>query len=305
MTLTQKEIERLFRVPAKGRIRLKDFDPGWSGRKELKQLGKGEFKARASELLTKNREALNAAQEVLWATDCHSVLVVLQAMDGAGKDGAIRHVMSGVNPQGCQVFSFKKPSDEELDHNFLWRYMRALPERGRIGLFNRSYYEDVLVVRVHPEILERQKLPASALGKDVWKHRFDDINGFEQHLVRNGTLVIKFFLHMSKKEQRRRFLARLDDPHKQWKFSDADIAERQHWDSYQQAFEDAINQTSTKWAPWWVIPADNKWVTRVLVSSVITRSIEKLGLKMPVASPERQVELVEARRRLNGEAAQR
>ena len=301
MTLTQKEIERLFRVPAKGRIRLKDFDPGWAGRKELRQLGKGEIKARADALLTKNRESLNAAQEVLWATDRHSVLVVLQAMDGAGKDGAIRHVMSGVNPQGCQVFSFKKPSDEELDHNFLWRYMRALPERGRIGLFNRSYYEDVLVVRVHPEILERQKLPESALGKDVWKHRFDDINSFEQHLVRNGTLVLKFFLHMSKKEQRRRFLARLDDPHKQWKFSDADIDERDHWDAYQGAFEDAINQTSTKWAPWWVIPADNKWVTRVLVSTVITRSIEKLGLKMPVVSHERQQELVEARRRLDEE----
>ena len=303
MRLKYKDIERRFKVPANGKIRLKDFDPAWIGNKELRVAPKGELKARASAYLKDNLTALTEAQGALWANDRHAVLVVLQAMDGAGKDGVIRHVMGGVNPQGCQVFSFKKPSDEELDHNFLWRYTLALPERGRIGIFNRSYYEDVLVVRVHPAILERQKLPAELLGKSLWKDRFDDINAFERHLVRNGTVVLKFFLHMSKKEQRKRFLARLDDPAKNWKFSDADIDEREHWNDYQAAFEDAINHTSTKCAPWWVVPADNKWVTRSLISSVITHSIEALGLKMPVVSTVRQQELVEARQRLGGEAS--
>ena len=301
MQLKHKDIEKLFKVTSGRRIRLKDLDPAWAPR----ELQEDELKARARDYLKENLEALTTAQGVLWANDRHSVLVVLQAMDGAGKDGVIRHVMGGVNPQGCQVFSFKKPSDEELDHNFLWRFMRALPERGRIGIFNRSYYEDVLVVRVHPELLERQKLPAESLGKSIWKQRFDDINAFERHLVRNGTLVLKFFLHMSKKEQRRRFIARLDDPDKQWKFSNADIDEREHWDAYQTAFEDAINQTGTKWAPWWVIPADRKYVTRALISTVITHSIEELGLKMPVVPPARQQELVEARRRLDGEKSKK
>ena len=301
MQLTYKEIERLFRAPAKGRMRLKNIDPGWAAKEQFRDLKKDQLKARAVSYLEENLGALRKAQEVLWANDRHAVLIVLQAMDGAGKDGAIRHVMGGVNPQGCQVFSFKKPSEEELDHNFLWRYMKALPERGRIGIFNRSYYEDVLVVRVHPEILDRQKLPAEALGKHVWRDRFDDINAFEQHLVRNGTVVLKFFLHMSKKEQLRRFMARLDDPAKNWKFSDADVDERAHWDAYQDAFEDAINKTSTKWAPWWVIPADHKFVARVLIAAVITRSIESLGLKMPVVPPERQQQLAEARRRLEAE----
>jgi len=290
-------------VPADGGIRLKDFDPAWVARDKTREAPKGDLKARAAAYLKDNLTALTSAQEALWANDRHAVLIVLQAMDGAGKDGVIRHVMGGVNPQGCQVFSFKKPSDEELDHNFLWRYTRALPERGRIGIFNRSYYEDVLVVRVHPAILDRQKLPADSMGKSLWKHRFDDINSFERHLVRNGTVVLKFFLHMSKKEQRKRFIARLDDPAKNWKFSDADIDEREHWNDYQAAFEDAINETSTKWAPWWVIPADNKWVTRSVISSVITHSIEALGLKMPVVSSARQQELVEARQRLDAEAA--
>src|SRR5688572_8050854 len=296
MTLTQKEIERLFRVPAKGRIRLKDFDPGWAGRKELRQLGKGEIKARADALLTKNRESLNAAQEVLWATDRHSVLVVLQAMDGAGKDGTIRHVMSGVNPQGCQVFAFKRPSEEELDHTFLWRYMKAVPERGRIGIFNRSYYEDVLVVRVHPQLLERQKLPDGRRGARFWAQRYDDINAFEQHLSANGTLVLKFFLHMSKGEQRRRFLARLTDPEKHWKFSDADIDERAHWDAYERAFEEMLRRTSTASAPWWVIPADHKWVARALVAAILTRSIRDLKLRMPTVSKARERELAVIRR---------
>ena len=298
MALTYKDLERLFQVPTHGRVRLKDFDPGWAARDEFRHLKMDALKARAEGILKSNLAALAEAQEVLWATDCHSVLVVLQAMDAAGKDGTIKHVMSGVNPQGCQVFSFKKPSDEDLDHTFLWRYMKALPERGRIGIFNRSYYEDVLVVRVHPEILERQKLPAGPRGRGFWQDRFDDINAFERHLVRNGTLVVKFFLHISKAEQRRRFLARLKNPEKQWKFSDADLNERDHWAAYQDVFEDAFRHTSTKWAPWWVIPADHKFVARALVATILTRAIQDLGLKMPTVSRERERDLVAAQRRL-------
>jgi PPK2 family polyphosphate:nucleotide phosphotransferase len=296
--LKHKDIERLFQVPSQGGIRLKDYDPAWAAREEFRQLEKDQLKARAEAYLKRNLAALTAAQEVLWANDSHAVLVVLQAIDGAGKDGTIKHVMRGVNPQGCQVFSFKKPSDEELDHNFLWRYMKALPERGRIGFFNRSYYEDVLVVRVHPKILDRQKLPQGRKGGRFWQHRFDDINAFERHLVRNGTVVLKFFLHLSKEEQHRRFVLRLNDPEKHWKFSSADLDEREHWDAYQSAFQDMLNHTSTKWAPWWVVPADHKWVARALVSSIVTRSIEDLGLRMPSVSPERVTELAEAARRL-------
>jgi PPK2 family polyphosphate:nucleotide phosphotransferase len=208
--------------------------------------------------------------------------------------------MAGVNPQGCQVFSFKKPSDEEVDHNFLWRYMRALPERGRIGIFNRSYYEDVLVVRVHPEILDKQRLPDHRRGRGFWSDRFDDINRFERHLARNGTIVLKFFLHLSKKEQKRRFMERLDDPAKHWKFSFADLNERGHWDEYQAAFTDMLEQTSTKWAPWWVIPADHKWVTRALVGAIVTEAITDLRLKKPQVSAEQQRLLARARRQLAG-----
>jgi len=300
MALTHKDLERLFRVPAHGRIRLKDIDPRWSARQEFRDLRKDALKARAETYLKTNLGALSAAQQVLWATDRYAVLVVLQAMDAAGKDGTIKHVMSGVNPQGCQVFNFKKPSEEDLDHTFLWRFMKALPERGRIGIFNRSYYEDVLVVRVHPEILDRQKLPDGKRGRRFWQDRFDDINAFERHLVRNGTVVLKFFLHISKAEQRRRFLARLDDPAKCWKFSDADAEERDHWASYQEAFEDAFRRTSTKWAPWWVIPADHKWVARTLVAAILTRTIQDLGLKMPTVTAERERQLEAAKRRLAG-----
>jgi PPK2 family polyphosphate:nucleotide phosphotransferase len=303
MALTHKDIERLFKVPARGRVQLKDFDPAWAAREQFRMLRKDELRARAEAYLKTNLAALTGAQEVLWASDTHAVLVVLQAMDGAGKDGTIKHVMSGVNPQGCQVTAFKRPSDEELDHTFLWRYAKALPERGRIGIFNRSYYEDVLVVRVHPEILERQKLPAGPRRRRFWESRYDDINAFERHLVRNGTLVLKFFLHISKGEQKRRFLARLSDPSKHWKFSAADLEEREHWDDYQRAFEEALNQTSTKWAPWWVIPADHKWVARVLVAAIMTRSIQDLGLRMPVLPPEQEQKLEEARRRLGGPPA--
>jgi PPK2 family polyphosphate:nucleotide phosphotransferase len=299
MALTFKDIEKRFRVNGNGKLRLKNHDPAWAGEGEFKELKKDELRARAENFLKKNLDELRQAQEVLYATDKHSVLIVLQAMDAAGKDGAIKHVLSGINPQGCQVYSFKKPSDEELDHTFLWRYMKALPERGRIGIFNRSYYEDVLVVRVHPEILDSQKLPDQTRGKKFWERRYDDINRFEQHLVRNGTLVLKFFLNISKGEQKRRFLARLDDPSKHWKFSDADLNERDHWNDYQEAFEDTFRNTSTPWAPWWVIPADHKWVARTLIAAIITHSIQDLGLKMPTVSARRLQQLAQARRRLS------
>ena len=293
LALTFKDVRRLFQVPTHGRVRLSDYDPGWAGEKNFSDLTKTELKARAMEFLRQNVADLADAQERLYASDTHSVLIVLQASDAAGKDGTIKHVMSGVNPQGCQVFSFKAPSAEERDHNFLWRYMKALPERGRIGLFNRSYYEDVLVVRVHPELLNN--LPGKDRGNRFWKDRYDDINRFERHLARNGTLVLKFFLNVSKKEQRRRFLDRLDTPEKNWKFSLGDIEERKHWSEYQVAFENMLKHTSTPWAPWWVIPADNKWITRALVAGIITRSIDKLGVKFPQVSAEQQQRLVAAR----------
>jgi len=219
-------------------------------------------------------------------------------MDAAGKDGMIKHVMAGLNPQGCQVFSFKKPSDEELDHNFLWRYAKALPERGRIGLFNRSYYEETLVVRVHPELLVRQRLPPGKRGREFWAERYEDINAFERHLARNGTLILKFFLNVSKAEQKRRFLERLTNPEKHWKFSSADLAEREFWNDYMEAFQDTLSATSTKWAPWHVIPADHKWIARALVSEVVSREIRRLGLRPPETTPARLRELAAARRKL-------
>jgi PPK2 family polyphosphate:nucleotide phosphotransferase len=298
VALTYPDVVRLFQVKPGRKFSLKRHDPGWAGGDEFKELRRDELKDRAVKYLEANVAELAAAQELLYASDVHSVLIVLQAMDAAGKDGTIKHVMSGVNPQGCQVFAFKKPSDEELDHNFLWRYMKALPERGRIGIFNRSYYEDVLVVRVHPEILSRQKLPPGDRGRKFWNARFDDINRFERHLARNGTLILKFFLHLSKKEQKRRFLARLDDEEKQWKFSFADLKERGFWDDYQAAFADALQNTSTKWAPWWVIPADHKFVTRALVAGITTESIRRLGLRRPAVTAEQRRLLASARRQL-------
>jgi PPK2 family polyphosphate:nucleotide phosphotransferase len=299
--LKYKDVVRLFQVEPGRKFRLKRCDPGWAGGDEFQELRTSELKARAVEFLKNNTEELAEAQDLLYASDVHSVLIVLQAMDAAGKDGTIKHVMSGVNPQGCQVFSFKKPSDEEVDHNFLWRYMRALPERGRIGIFNRSYYEDVLVVRVHPEILEKQKLPPGDRGNKFWDARFDDINRFERHLVRNGTLILKFFLNLSKKEQKKRFLERLENDEKHWKFSLADMKERGFWKDYQTAFEDMIQNTSTPWAPWWVIPADNKWVTRALVAGITTASIKKLGLEYPVVNDEQKKLLARAKRELMAE----
>ncbi|WP_438751628.1 polyphosphate kinase 2 family protein [Pararhizobium sp. O133] len=273
----------------------KDFDPDFTGGYD--------DKAGALEHVAKNVQRLSEMQETLYAQDIYSVLFIFQAMDAAGKDGAIRHVMSGINPQGCQVTSFKAPSAEDLDHDYLRRASLALPGRGMIGIFNRSYYEEVAVVRVHPELLVKQKLPAKARGKDVWEKRFKEINNFEKYLRRNGTIVVKFFLNVSKAEQKRRFLSRIDEPDKNWKFSPADFAERQHWDDYQMAFEDMLSNTSTEWAPWFVIPADNKWFARLAISEVVTGVFEKLDLKMPAVSDARKAELATIREALLAEKA--
>jgi PPK2 family polyphosphate:nucleotide phosphotransferase len=277
---------------------LEEFDPAWAGDGNIP---KDKRKKVAEEFLSQEVSSLADAQELLYAADTWSLLIILQAMDAAGKDGTIKHVMSGVNPQGCQIYSFKRPSDEELDHNFLWRCWKAVPERGRIGIFNRSYYEEVLVVRVHPEYLEAQRLPDQEFDKDFWQARYDDINNFEQHLTHNGTAIIKFFLHVSKDEQRKRFLARLDDPDKHWKFSAQDVAERAHWDKYMRAFEDAISATSTDWAPWYIIPADHKWVSRALVANIIATTIKSLDLEFPKTSAKERAEIDAARRTLNEE----
>ena len=298
--LKSKIIDR-FRVPPGKRLRLKDHDPGWAQTPELKEAGKDAVRQRALEILERDLEDLAVAQTMLWASDTYSVLVILQAMDAAGKDGIIKHVMSGLNPQGCQVFSFKKPSEEELKHDFLWRCACRLPERGRIGIFNRSYYEEVLVVRVHPELLARQTLSPGKRGKGFWKKRYDDINRFERHLVRNGTVVVKFFLNISKDEQKKRFLERLDNPEKHWKFSGADMAERSHWDAYMKAFEDALSATSTKWAPWYVIPANHKWAARAVVADILTSTIRSLGLTYPEVSDQGRQAIAEARQRLEAE----
>lgn len=290
-----------FRVKPGKTFRLKDHDTGWKQLPELEAAGKDQVKERAGEVLRQNIVDLDAAQELLYADDRYSVLIILQAMDAAGKDGTIKHVMSGLNPQGCQVFSFKKPSDEELDHNFLWRCMKCLPERGRIGIFNRSYYEDVLVVKVHPELLEGQRLPPGKRGKGFWRRRYEDINAFEKHLVNNGTIVLKFFLNISKKEQKVRFLERLDRPEKNWKFSTSDLAERAFWDDYMSAYGEAIESTSTEWAPWYVVPADYKWVTRAVVADVISTEIRKLDLQYPKVSEQKRIALEEAKQKLEAE----
>ena len=276
-----------YRVREGSKFRLKDHDPGDTGKFESKAQGK----AHLAQGIARMREL----QERLYAQDRWAVLLVFQAMDAAGKDSTIEHVMSGVNPQGTQVFSFKAPSNEELDHDFMWRTSRSLPERGRIGIFNRSYYEEVLIVRVHPGILAGQKLPAELVGDDIWKQRFEDICNFERYLARNGTLIRKFFLHVSKDQQRRRFLARLDDPEKNWKFALGDVKEREHWDSYMEAYEEMIGATSTDHAPWHVIPADNKWFMRMAVADVIVEGLESLKLEYPVVDEEKKKELQTAR----------
>lgn len=293
--IASKLIQQFVVEPGSG-VNLKKFPTDWTATEEAAELGKKEIKERAAEILEESRRRLDEVQELLYASDTHSVLLIFQAMDAAGKDGTIRHVMSGVNPQGCQVFSFKKPSAEELDHNFLWRYMKALPERGRIGIFNRSYYEEVLVVKVHPEWLGPGQ-PAKPDAK-FWERRYEDINNFEKHLSRSGTLVLKFFLHLSKGEQRRRFLERLNNPEKHWKYSEDDLAEREHWKDYQHAFEDALSATSTKRAPWYVIPADHKHVARALVADIIVSAIEGLKLEIPKASAAKVAAMDAARAKL-------
>jgi PPK2 family polyphosphate:nucleotide phosphotransferase len=297
--MIKKKYIDLLRVKPGKKISLKDYDTGWAQNDEFKNFGKNKVKERANEVLQENLEDLSQVQQLLYADDRYSLLIVFQAMDAAGKDGTIKHVMFGVNPQGCQVFSFKKPSDEELDHNFLWRYMKCLPERGRIGIFNRSYYEDVLVVKVHPELL--QSLPDGKRGKSFWEERYEDINAFERHLERNGTVILKFFLNVSKKTQKERFMERLDRPEKNWKFSVSDVAEREHWDDYMDAYENAINATSTEWAPWYIIPADHKWATRALIADIITTTLRDLDLKFPQMTEAKLDMLAEARKKLEAE----
>jgi PPK2 family polyphosphate:nucleotide phosphotransferase len=283
-----------FLVPPGKKIRLKDYDTGYTG--------KFKDKSEAAETLKADIKRLAKLQDVLYAQNTHSLLVIFQAMDAAGKDGTIRHVMSGVNPQGTQVYSFKAPSAEELDHDYLWRSFKALPERGRIGIFNRSYYEEVLVVRVHPEILGFQQLPAETKDKNkIWRHRFEEINNFEHYLVRNGVHVLKFFLNVSKEEQKQRFLARINTPEKNWKFSVNDAKERAFWDDYMHAFEDAFNHTSTEWAPWHIIPADHKWFTRAAVADIIISKLKSLDLSYPQLSEAHMQNLEKAKELLESE----
>jgi PPK2 family polyphosphate:nucleotide phosphotransferase len=283
------EFTEPFRVDNGKKFRLKDVDPGDT----LKYTD--EEKPRAKEALAEGINVLCELQDRLYAQDKWALLIIIQAMDAAGKDGAIKHVMSGINPQGCQVYSFKAPSAEELDHDYFWRCLKVLPNRGHIGIFNRSYYEDVLVVRVHPKLLAAQKLPNQLITKHIWKERFEDIRNVEQHLTHNGIVVRKFFLHISKKEQKRRFLERIDNPSKNWKFSSSDLAEREHWDSYMEAYEDMIRHTSTTDAPWYVVPADNKWFTRIVVASAIIETLASLHLKYPDVGPDKLKELAAAR----------
>lgn len=288
-----------FQIKPGAKVRLADYDPGWAGDTKVDKNARKRF---AEELLGAKVNALTQAQEVLWASDSWAVLVVLQALDAAGKDGVIKHVMSGVNPQGCRVTSFKQPSALELDHNFLWRYNPWLPQRGQIGIFNRSYYEEVLVVRVHQHFINAQRIPnADPARPGFWKDRYDDINAFERHLTRNGMLILKFFLNVSREEQKKRFLKRLNQPDKHWKFSTSDVHERGYWNDYQHAYEEALSATSTPWAPWHVVPADHKWVTRAVVALVIAQGIQGLKLEYPRLTPEKQAAMDEARRLLDQE----
>lgn len=290
-----------FKVPLGKKIRLADFDSAWIPKWAKEKEDKKTIKQEASDILEANRQKLAKMQELLWASDNYSMLIILQGMDAAGKDGTIQHVMSGVNPQGCQVASFKTPSEEELNHDFLWRYTKAIPERGRIGIFNRSYYEDVLIVKVRPEVFEKQKIPQQLEGTGFWEQRYEDINMFERHLARNGTIILKFFLHLSKEEQKQRLLKRLETPDKEWKFSFFDLSERSKWDNYGQAYEDVLNNTSSEWAPWYIIPADKKWVSHALISEIIVSQIDKLDLKYPVLSKEQCEALEKAKAKLERE----
>jgi PPK2 family polyphosphate:nucleotide phosphotransferase len=284
---------KVFVVPPGNKFILKKNDPAYTALFKNKE--------DALKKLEGDIYSIARLQDILYAQDQYALLVIFQAMDAAGKDGAIEHVMSGLNPQGCQVFSFKEPSHEELDHDFLWRCMKALPERGRIGIFNRSYYEEMLVVRVHPELVKNERLPTRSGGKEFWKQRYEDINHFERHLVRNGVVVLKFFLNVSKDEQKQRFLERIEIPEKNWKFSIADANERRYWDKYMDAYEDTLRHTSTKWAPWYIIPADHKWFTRVAVADILLKTLTSLDLKYPTVSKERIAELQKAKNQLERE----
>ncbi len=284
------KLAKTYRVENGRHFRLKDFSPAETGHWRSKE--------HADEALQQGIARTAELQSMLYAQDRWALLLIFQAMDAAGKDGIIKHVMSGVNPQGCQVYSFKAPSDLELQHDFLWRTTRCLPERGHIGIFNRSYYEEVLVVRVHPQILQSQKTPPVLCGKNIWEERFEDIRSFERHMARSGTVIRKFFLHVSKKEQKKRFLARLDEPEKNWKFSASDIKERQYWDDYQDAYEDMIRNTASEHAPWYVVPADNKWFTRIVVSGVIVETLESLDLAYPKVDEQKRRELEAAKKQL-------
>jgi PPK2 family polyphosphate:nucleotide phosphotransferase len=284
------KLSKVYRVESGKNFRLKDFDPADTGNLHSKE--------HAEDALQEGIARTAELQDKLYAQDKWAVLLIFQAMDAAGKDGIIKHVMSGINPQGCQVHSFKVPTGSELEHDFLWRTTCALPERGHIGIFNRSYYEEVLVVRVHPEILRSQKTPDSLIGKNIWNERFEDIRGFERHMARSGTVIRKFFLNVSKKEQKKRFLARLQEPEKNWKFSAGDIHERQCWDDYQKAYEETISNTASEDAPWYVVPADNKWFTRLVVSAVLVDTLESLDLSYPEVDPEKHKELAAAKKLL-------
>jgi PPK2 family polyphosphate:nucleotide phosphotransferase len=286
------KLSKPYRIENGKGFRLKDFDPDATGHIRSKE--------HAQEILDRGIQEMAALQDKLYAQDVWAVLLIFQAMDAAGKDGVIKHVMSGVNPQGCQVYSFKAPSSEDLNHDFLWRTSRLLPERGHIGIFNRSYYEEVLVVRVHPEVLKKERVPAALLGKNLWQERFEDIRNFEKYLSHNGVVVRKFFLNVSKKEQKCRFLERLDTPAKNWKFSTADVHERQCWDDYASAYEDMIAETSTKHAPWYVVPADSKWYTRIVVAAAIVDTLQDLKLAYPTVDREKKKELEQARAQLEG-----
>lgn len=289
------DIAKPYLVDGRKKFRLKDYDPADTSKFT------SEDKPRAKEALTIGIEALAELQDMLYAQDRWSVLLIFQAMDAAGKDGAIKHVMSGVNPQGCQVYSFKAPTSEDLDHDYLWRCIKCMPERGRIGIFNRSYYEETLVVRVHKAILENQKLPPSLITKNIWDDRFEDIRNFEKYLTRNGVIIRKFFLNVSREEQKKRFMERLDHPEKNWKFSAADVKERGYWDEYMDAYQDMIRNTSTPDCPWYVVPADNKWYTRIVIAAAIIEALGSLNLHYPKVNAAMREELRFAREKLEGE----
>ncbi|MCP3461273.1 MULTISPECIES: polyphosphate kinase 2 family protein [unclassified Bradyrhizobium] len=284
-----------FRISSGKGFQLKDFDPGDTR-------GLNMEKGEAADLLQRGTRWLAEEQDMLYAQDRWSLLLVFQAMDAAGKDSTIKHVMSGVNPQGCQVFSFKQPSQEDLAHDFMWRYASRLPERGRIGIFNRSYYEEVLIVRVHEDILKQQRLPSSFVGSRIWDERLADIARFEDYLTRQGTVILKFFLHVSRAEQKKRFMKRLDNPEKNWKFSASDVRERRYWADYMGAYQAAVTATASEQAPWYVVPADNRWFTRLVVAAAIVEAVEKLDLAYPKVSPEQKKELATARAELAREA---